>query len=51
MRHPQIIHGGVMVQYKRRQYMEQLIARKDNGRIKVITGLRRAGNYVKSKIM
>ena len=32
-----------MVQYKRRQYMEQLIARKDNGRIKVITGLRRAG--------
>ena len=31
------------MQYARRQYMEQLIRKKDNGRIKVITGLRRSG--------
>ena len=32
-----------MVQYARKQYMDQLIRKKDNGRIKVITGLRRSG--------
>jgi len=31
------------VQYARKQYMDQLIRKKDNGRIKVITGLRRSG--------
>ena len=31
------------MQYARKQYMEQLIRKKDNGRIKVITGLRRSG--------
>ena len=29
--------------YPRTQYMEQLIRKKDNGRVKVITGLRRSG--------
>ena len=32
-----------MMQYARKQYMEQLIHKKDNGRIKIITGLRRSG--------
>ena len=31
------------MQYARKQYLDQLIRRKDNGRIKVITGLRRSG--------
>ncbi len=31
------------MQYARKQYMDQLIRKKDNGRIKVITGLRRCG--------
>ena len=31
------------MQYSRKQYMDQLIRKKDNGRIKVITGLRRSG--------
>ena len=31
------------MQYARRQYMDQLIRKKDNGRVKVITGLRRSG--------
>ena len=31
------------MQYVRKQYMDQLIRKKDNGRIKVITGLRRCG--------
>lgn len=31
------------MQYERKQYMDQLIRKKDNGRIKVITGLRRSG--------
>ena len=29
--------------YERKQYLDQLIRKKDNGRIKVITGLRRCG--------
>ena len=33
----------IAVQYARKQYMDQLIRKKDNGRIKVITGLRRSG--------
>ena len=32
-----------MMQYTRKQYMDQLIRKKDNGRIKIITGLRRSG--------
>jgi predicted AAA+ superfamily ATPase len=32
-----------MMQYLRKQYMDQLIRKKDNGRIKIITGLRRSG--------
>ena len=31
------------MQYARKQYLEQLIQKKDNGRIKIITGLRRSG--------
>lgn len=31
------------MQFPRKQYMDQLIRKKDNGRIKVITGLRRSG--------
>ena len=31
------------MQYARKQYLNQLIRKKDNGRIKVITGLRRSG--------
>ena len=31
------------MQYARKQYLDQLIRKKDNGRIKVITGLRRSG--------
>ncbi|MBQ9008792.1 MAG: ATP-binding protein [Clostridia bacterium] len=31
------------MQYARKQYVDQLIRKKDNGRIKVITGLRRSG--------
>ena len=31
------------MQYARKQYLEQLIRKKNNGRIKIITGLRRSG--------
>ena len=31
------------MQYARKQYLEQLIRKKDNGRIKIVTGLRRSG--------
>ena len=31
------------MQYARKQYLDQLIRKKDNGRVKVITGLRRSG--------
>ena len=31
------------MQYARKQYMDQLIRKRDNGRVKVITGLRRSG--------
>ena len=31
------------MQYARKQYLDQLIRKRDNGRIKVITGLRRSG--------
>ena len=31
------------MQYDRKQYLDQLVRRKDNGRVKVITGLRRSG--------
>ena len=32
--------------YPRKQYLEKLIQKKDNGRVKVITGLRRSGKSV-----
>ena len=32
--------------YGRKQYLEQLIAKKDNGRVKIITGMRRSGKSV-----
>ena len=32
--------------YPRLQYLNQLISKKDNGRIKIITGLRRSGKSV-----
>lgn len=31
------------MQFERKQYLDQLIRKKDNGRIKIITGLRRCG--------
>ena len=31
---------------QRKQYLEKLIEKKDNGRVKVITGLRRCGKSV-----
>ena len=31
------------MQYARQQYLDQLIRKKDNGRIKIVTGLRRCG--------
>lgn len=31
------------MQYARKQYLDQLIRKKDNGRVKIITGLRRSG--------
>ncbi len=31
------------MQFARKQYLEQIIRKKDNGRIKIITGLRRSG--------
>ena len=43
MRNPQKIHGGKTMQYARQQYLDQLIRKKDNGRIKIVTGLRRCG--------
>ena len=32
--------------FARKQYLEQLIAKKDNGRVKIITGMRRSGKSV-----
>ena len=37
-----------MMQYLRKQYMDQLIRKKDNGRIKIITGLRRSQEVLPS---
>ncbi|WP_044959265.1 MULTISPECIES: ATP-binding protein [unclassified Butyrivibrio] len=34
------------VVYPRKQYLEKLISKRDNGRIKIITGLRRSGKSV-----
>ena len=34
---------GNAMQFARKQYLDQLIRKKDNGRIKIITGLRRSG--------
>lgn len=31
------------MQYARKQYLDQLVRKKDNGRVKIITGLRRCG--------
>ena len=42
-RNPQKIHGSKPMQYARQQYLDQLIRKKDNGRIKIATGLRRSG--------
>jgi predicted AAA+ superfamily ATPase len=39
-----IPRGGEV--YPRLQYLDQLISKKDNGRIKIITGLRRSGKSV-----
>ena len=35
--------GNITVEIKRDAYLQQLIERKDNGMIKVITGIRRCG--------
>ena len=39
------------MEIKRDAYLQQLIERRDNGMIKVITGIRRCGNNVKLRIM
>ena len=41
----QIIHkwGGDEMIIERKQYLNELIKKKDNGRIKIITGIRRCG--------
>ena len=31
------------MEYERRQYLDELTRKKDNGRVKVVTGLRRCG--------
>ena len=31
------------MEFPRKQYLDQLVRKKDNGRVKVITGLRRCG--------
>ena len=36
----------VMKMFPRNQYLKEIIARKDNGRVKIITGLRRCGKSV-----
>lgn len=36
---------------KRDEYLRRFIDRKENGLIKVITGIRRSGNNVKLEIM
>ena len=36
---------------KRDEYLGRIIDRKENGLIKVITGIRRSGNNVKLEIM
>lgn len=36
---------------KRDEYLSRIIDRKENGLIKVITGIRRSGNNVKLEIM
>lgn len=36
---------------KRDEYLSRMIDRKENGLIKVITGIRRSGNNVKLEIM
>ncbi len=41
----------IMMLAKREYYLNQLIKKQWNGRIKIICGLRRCGNYVKSEIM
>lgn len=38
--------SGVIGMLPRKQYMEKLIQKRDNGRVKVITGLRRCGKSV-----
>ena len=39
-------YRGVEKMYPRKQYLDQLIRKKDNGRVKIITGLRRCGKSV-----
>jgi predicted AAA+ superfamily ATPase len=36
----------VVYLYPRKEYLNKLISKKDNGRIKIITGLRRSGKSV-----
>ena len=41
--HTQIIYWSVAMVIERKQYLDELIKKKDNGRIKIITGIRRCG--------
>ena len=33
----------VLMELERREYLQKLIAKKDNGRVKIVTGIRRCG--------
>ena len=46
-----IPEGGDDMLADRQRYLNQLIKKQWNGRIKVICGIRRSGNYVKPEIM
>lgn len=36
-------HGVKKMRYKREKYLKKLISRMNNGRVKIVTGIRRSG--------
>ncbi|MBQ6134588.1 MAG: hypothetical protein IJI65_10625 [Lachnospiraceae bacterium] len=34
------------MELEREEYLQKLIAKKDNGRVKIVTGIRRCGNHI-----
>ena len=45
MRNPQnlLLENGNQMEFARKQYMQKLVAKMNNGRVKIITGIRRCG--------